>query len=980
MAFSITRFIKGLRLSVSGTTNPANLDLTPAGTDGTTTTVQSSQTANRTLTLPDATDTLVGKVTTDTLSNKTLDNSNVITVQDTNLTIQDNADNTKQVKLNASGITTGTTRTLDVPDEDTTIVGTGATQNISNKTLNNTNSITVKDVNLTIQDDSDTTKAVKFQASGITTGTTRTLQIPDADTTIVGTNASQNLSNKTIDNSNTVTLQDSNLTIQDNGDATKQLKFEASGITTGTTRTLTAPDANTTIVGTDAAQTLTNKTISGASNTISNISLTSSVTGTLPIGNGGTGQTTASAAFDALSPLAGKGSLLTRTVSGHTSLSVGTDGNVLVADSSQASGLKWSQISGVKNYISNGATESATTTGWATYNDGSSATPVDGTGGSPTITFSASPSTPLRGVNSFILTKGGSTSRRGEGVSYDFTVDEADKAKPLSISFDYKVFSGTYADGDMTVYIYDVTNSQVIQPSGYSILNMSGSAVQKAEFQTNSNSTSYRLIFHIASTSAVDYQMQFDNIVVGPIVTTIGPAVSDWQSYSLTIGAVTTPPTPGTVQNNTARWRRVGDSMEIEYNYNQTGAGSAGSGNYLFPLPSGYSMDANKVYANSNTAYGTQFGLFSGYSSSVASSAPLIGYVTYYNATNLVISAGNEGNAFTSIGSAYAPLSGATVSYRFRATVPISGWSSNSVVSSDTDTRVVAARANTSTSSTTSGAGAADIIYTSKSYDTHGVYNTSTGVYTVAVPGKYEIKAAIGTNAATAGSAERQLQIYIIKNGSIVSYKQSYSNSTASRQVFTDIVDTIDLVAGDTIKLQWTHNWGVTLTCSGSSSENFFSIDRISGPSQIAASESVVAIYTGSSTSVPNSTETRIVPNTKVKDTHGAMSSGVFTLPAPGTYRVTANVSGAGSQIPASAAKRYTQLSIRQGGVNKIYGPIGGLTFQATTATTFEASVSGTITGIAGETVDVTIWQNYGASGSLQNSGETNICIERVGN
>jgi hypothetical protein len=41
-----------------------------------------------------------------------------------------------------------------------------------------------------------------------------------------------------------------------------------------------------------AAQTLTNKTISGSNNTLSNISLASSVTGTLPVANGGTGATT----------------------------------------------------------------------------------------------------------------------------------------------------------------------------------------------------------------------------------------------------------------------------------------------------------------------------------------------------------------------------------------------------------------------------------------------------------------------------------------------------------------------------------------------------------------------------------------------------------------------------------------------------------------------------------------------------------------
>ena len=45
-------------------------------------------------------------------------------------------------------------------------------------------SVSVKDSNLTIQDDGDTTKKFRFQASGITTATTRMLTVPDKDGTI----------------------------------------------------------------------------------------------------------------------------------------------------------------------------------------------------------------------------------------------------------------------------------------------------------------------------------------------------------------------------------------------------------------------------------------------------------------------------------------------------------------------------------------------------------------------------------------------------------------------------------------------------------------------------------------------------------------------------------------------------------------------------------------------------------------------------
>lgn len=85
---------------------------------------------------------------------------------------------------------------------------------------------------------------------------------------------------------------------------------------------------------------------------------------------------------------------------------------------------RWRQIGQEQvNYI---ATNSGDlTVGWTPYADAAGAQPVDGTGGSPTITWGSTPTTPLRGRNSFLLTKTNVNSQ-GQGVSYSFTIDRAD--------------------------------------------------------------------------------------------------------------------------------------------------------------------------------------------------------------------------------------------------------------------------------------------------------------------------------------------------------------------------------------------------------------------------------------------------------------------------------------------------------------------------------------------------------------------------
>jgi hypothetical protein len=67
----------------------------------------------------------------------------------------------------------------------------------------------------------------------------------------------------------------------------------------------------------------------------------SNVTGTVAIANGGTGQTTATAAFDALAPTTTKGDLIASDGTDNVRVPVGTNGYVLTADSTAASGVAW---------------------------------------------------------------------------------------------------------------------------------------------------------------------------------------------------------------------------------------------------------------------------------------------------------------------------------------------------------------------------------------------------------------------------------------------------------------------------------------------------------------------------------------------------------------------------------------------------------------------------------------------------------------
>jgi Trk K+ transport system NAD-binding subunit len=259
----------------NATTTTKQLAFSLSGaTASTTTTLAFAQTTGRTITFPDATDTLVARATTDTLTNKTL--------LDTTTAIANTATTTKQLAFLLSGATASTTttlafaqttgRTITFPDATDTLVARATTDTLTNKTL--------LDTTTAIANASTTTKQLAFSLSGATASTTttlafaqstgRTITFPDATDTVAVLTANQTLTNKT--------LLDTTTAIANTATTTKQLAFSLSGATASTTttlafaqttgRTLTFPDATDTLVARATTDTLTNKTITGTTNTV----------------------------------------------------------------------------------------------------------------------------------------------------------------------------------------------------------------------------------------------------------------------------------------------------------------------------------------------------------------------------------------------------------------------------------------------------------------------------------------------------------------------------------------------------------------------------------------------------------------------------------------------------------------------------------------------------------------------------------------
>lgn len=598
---------------------------------------------------------------------------------------------------------------------------------------------------------------------------------------------------------------------------------------------------------------------------------------------------------------------------------------------------------GGKNFIEGGDAESGTT-GFATYADAAGTRPVDGTAGSPVVTWTTTTTASLENLNSFLYTKD-AANRQGNGVSYAFTIDTMDRAKVLNISFQYLVSSGTFVagtsttDSDVIVYIYDVTNAVLIEPSSFKLLSNSTTITDKfsATFQTASNSSSYRLIFHTASTSASAYTLKIDDIKTERSNYTYGTPITDWQSYTPTFTGF------GTVATQSFVWRKLGSDIEVRGRFT-AGTPTAVTAEVSLPsvtVATTYTTNRNSgaYYRSASTPTHGGPTLSSSGDTTIKFSSPTVYSNTASN--SLAVDLGSN-------------LLGVGEEMSLSYTAPILGWGSSVQTADQTDTRIVdftgyIAAAQAVTASTT------DVPFTSDK-DTHGGWNGSQ--YTVRVPGDYTFTANLYATATA-------VQSVVYKNGAAFAYL-AYS---PINQVGGGYVLVPNLKTGDTLSVRT----AATQTIAADTALRI-GISKISGPSTMAANDLIVAsAFKSTNQSISNATPVVVTGyDAAAINTNGNFNSttGVFTVESAGVYEVTAN-----AHI-AFNATGYRFNQINKNGAVYQYGTF----VNANSGDGTHVIATALIRCIAGDTISQSVYQSSGGALDIRAlAGATSMHIQRIG-
>jgi hypothetical protein len=656
----------------------------------------------------------------------------------------------------------------------------------------------------------------------------------------------------------------------------------------------------------------------------------------------------------------------------------GSFGQVLQTDGTGVTSWANSASSLGKNYIQYNNFENNLTTGWTLGTIGTltnglpTGTPTFGSGASGNLTIGTTASS-IGGTYSMTYTSAAATTQGNMVASSSYAIDVEDQAKVLTVKFYYQAttnpsncnFSGT-SSNSFAWALYDVTNSVWLSSAGnFNLVQSSGCGYVTGTVQTGATTANIRLCVYNANATSGAATITLDDFYVGPQTAPSGPAMTDWNN-NLTF----TPVNFGTTTNSNFWWKREGDTAEVQ-GFFTSGTMAAATNSITLP----FTIDSTKMASSTlGTLLGT-FGfpppgganLFGGNNA---------GYVYYDGSTTgsvyFVTAASSAGVSGSK--AAFSTSYNTTVFWvRFR--VPISGWSSNTSMSADTDTRVCAALYTGSSTSVASGS-TTNVAYTTKQFDTHAAFDGTT--FTAPISGYYGVNSQILNVGSTGTSGAYIYQLK--KNGVAYSYSTA-QHTTANANYNLVISKVIQLNAGDTLLTTYNQNTGNTEALNGNDQYSWFSIQRVTGPAVIAATESVNASYSASGTqSINNNSSTAVsILTSKNWDSHNAFNTanGTYTAPVSGKYQMNYQIATNAAVTPSAVGNNLQAI---------FSGPVINLTGTTFTSSTgsqgVTAQVSGMLSLLAGQTVQCYISTTLTGAAVTFGAGIASFTfsIARVGN
>lgn len=626
-----------------------------------------------------------------------------------------------------------------------------------------------------------------------------------------------------------------------------------------------------------------------------------------------------------------------------------------------------------QNYIAPYGNAEKGTTNWSTYADSAGSVPVDCTAGSPGVTIGTTTSSPLQGVKSYQFIHD-AANRQGNGWSTPVTIDRGDRNKSVTVSFQEELASGTFVTGaasDARIYLYDVTNSQLLYPKGVDsdkINSLPGTF--SADFDLTS-STSYRICVHTATTTATAWTLNADSVSFNVANGIRGPPIGNWNSFTPT-GAWT-----GNI-TYTGQWRRVGDSMEVNILLALTGAPTGAT--LSVNLPSGYTIDTSKL----GTGTASNAALPGGVGSLLDSGTRAFDLTVAYNSTTSVnpLTLCDSNSACTNTIQPTQPFTfanGDQVVLNF--TVPIVGWSSNVTLENTRTFRASSVIANgTRVTATPTTLGQYRTRTRTQSALTYN--DNAPGTGPSSVNGMLQYNRAFGAAAVTTNT--EAWDIFVGKNKVV----QFVFYNTTGFTGFADASPSYDTAISSPTGVQTSYDpaTGVASTAAyvdsggtgtvrthhtGSGATNvpvYFDVivgdtpvTMTSAPVVSAKYQTSVATAFGSSLVVPFAT--------KSWDTNNTFASNVFTCPRTGYVDVKAFLSFASM---AYTVNEFISLSIRK---NTVSQSDRIQRAQATTTHNWDSFIEDTVPCNAGDTIDIFLTPGTAGNPTLDAQAARNYVI-----